>query len=348
MRLCIYCREQFDETAGKGDHFPPAAFGEFADLRRFRGACPKCNNQFGTSDAQLRCGPFGHLAGISQPHARRRGAGNAVKGAAGAPPPHTWVIRDGIRMESVQHGSNPQHRSVPDHLEVVADGIAHTIRIFPGQEARHVEERIAALELQHWTKTRVKAQGDRLLWLKDLLLSLFPNAVWEDRETTPPGQHLREGTTHFAVTDHYFRALARIAFHYFLCYNPWGLQGDEKEFSSIRRFIQRGGDCRPFFTRTIDDLVGFGIPFRETIPDYNHRTGTWHHHLMAYPVSGCWVVVANFFRLEGDALRPDYVNLGPVADCRSPDCTFGHLLSWEAASGKKGWVTPFTPILESG
>jgi hypothetical protein len=49
------------------------------------------------------------------------------------------------------------------------------------------------------------------------------------------------------VTEHYFRALAKVAFHYYLLHSRRGLTGGEPNFGPIRRFITEGGDQEPFF-----------------------------------------------------------------------------------------------------
>jgi len=48
------------------------------------------------------------------------------------------------------------------------------------------------------------------------------------------------------VNDHYFRAVAKIAFHYYLTHSLRA-QGDEAGFDGLRNFILRGGDIAPFF-----------------------------------------------------------------------------------------------------
>jgi hypothetical protein len=70
------------------------------------------------------------------------------------------------------------------------------------------------------------------------------------------------------MTDRYFRALAKIAFHYYLIHTRRAT-GSEKGFAPIRRFIMDGGTPELF----LDAPRRFGIPPGMASPRWCHILG---------------------------------------------------------------------------
>src|SRR5215207_2001912 len=95
MTTCIYCPKLFDPARGEGDHILPVQLGEFRNDVRFRGACPKCNNDIGADEQQLlMCGPeavFRAVVKPAVPASRFRGSPSLSGGAMGAPAPRFTI-----------------------------------------------------------------------------------------------------------------------------------------------------------------------------------------------------------------------------------------------------------------
>jgi hypothetical protein len=59
--------------------------------------------------------------------------------------------------------------------------------------------------------------------------------------------------TNFVVDDKYFRAIAKIGFHYVL--KHLAFRGDEDEFAGIRKFIMEGGDISAFVSHSKEQIM---------------------------------------------------------------------------------------------
>jgi hypothetical protein len=77
--------------------------------------------------------------------------------------------------------------------------------------------------------------------------SVFPNSRMEAESISEAGSKQIRGRVTFAVKEPYFRALAKIGFHYYLSRSRRGYRGDEPMFDDVRRFILDGGDVDQFF-----------------------------------------------------------------------------------------------------
>ena len=90
------------------------------------------------------------------------------------------------------------------------------------------------------------------------LKEVFPEFVKHRLPDTEAGVTPIDGRITFKVNDHYFRSVAKIAFHYYLIYSHRGYRGNETYFDPIRDFIMNGGDHEPFFNQTGPK---FAMPF---------------------------------------------------------------------------------------
>jgi hypothetical protein len=92
------------------------------------------------------------------------------------------------------------------------------------------------------------------------------------------GEHPVDGRIRLTVNDHYWRSIAKIGFHFYLCHSRRGMVGDEPAFSAVRDFIMNGGDRRMFFRHPRNVFV---MPFGD-LPDGSIKTPTrWCHVLGA-------------------------------------------------------------------
>lgn len=337
---CIYRNCQFDPSVGEGDHIVPAALGEFAKLRRFRGVCPRCNNDIGKSEAQLlRCGPEAYMVRIAKPRQRRGREGKAWQGAMGAPPPAMFTERHGARLIARPFGSDPRNTETVDQLVVIdQEGKQHPIPIYVGMSSEAIRAKIKELRIEGRINVHFTIADEHSEWFERIIAELWPSAEWTELPVTEPGVYRVPGLLSFTVNDHYFRALAKMAFHYYLCYNSSGVRGDEPGFANLRHFILEGGDPEPFLTTPRDSAVYFGVPFGDVVGGGVVSSSQWCHLLAADDTQEEIVVYLQLFIGPGYANSPHYISLGPTpAGLRSPGAR-GHLLTWEAGSEARGVV----------
>ncbi|MHC4698579.1 MAG: hypothetical protein ACYTFA_17750 [Planctomycetota bacterium] len=121
---------------------------------------------------------------------------------------------------------------------------------------------------------------DEALWEEytSLVKAAWPNIQLDPQASTAAGVHTVKGRTTCTFTDHYFRAIAKIAFHYYLSHSKRGTRGDEPQFDPIRRFILEGGDVDSFFPA---DFTRFAVPFGILRGGGALLPTTWCHMLAA-------------------------------------------------------------------
>jgi len=82
---------------------------------------------------------------------------------------------------------------------------------------------------------------------KSLVKELWPKHKHEEGPPTDAGWHRVPIRIEYRFTQKYYRAIAKIAFHYFLANTPCGFTGREAWFEPIRTFIMQEGDEKQFF-----------------------------------------------------------------------------------------------------
>jgi hypothetical protein len=276
---CIYCRASVPIT-GVGDHVVSAALGRFQGELYFTRICRKCNSIIGRCEEQvLKCAPEAYLRRMLRPVVDRNERGMAWVGAHGSPPPK-FTVKHADHHELVeQFGDNPEDVRPVDQIVVVdREGNEHHIRLFPKMTAAHVRAKLGLLEPQPGDKTFLHADDQYYAGYVALLKELWPRSEHFHSGTTEAGTHRVEARTTFTFHADYWRAIAKIAFHYYLVTSKRGKAGDEPEFQPIRRFIIEGGDKSAFFDKPNAQFV---TPFREVAGGGAFLANTWAHLLAA-------------------------------------------------------------------
>jgi hypothetical protein len=280
IATCIYCGSPFDPTRGEGDHIIPDALGHFEGRLIFRGACPRCNGRAGNSEQQLlRCAPEAFIRQMLQPVTSRGNRGNGPAAANGMPSPRQTINR-GDHQELVEPSQdNPRDILAVDQL-VVTDNERGTryIRLNPNMTAARLRERINALAPNPSGTCYLHCDETVADRYTALMREVFPDGTLTEREGDDAGVRRVRGRVEFRFHDDYWRAIAKIGFHYYLLNNRRGFRGDEPEFTDIRRFIMEGGDRGPFFSKP---AARFVLPFGE-LPNGNAvLPQKWAHVLAA-------------------------------------------------------------------
>lgn len=276
---CIYCGTPVDTTSGEGDHVIPAAFGRFKGELKFRRICPQCNSRIGKCEEQLiRCSPESVLSRQVRPQGSRKRRGKTRVGAHGKPPPQFKIQHEDheeLAVESDEVGGSVES---PEQLVIVdAEGKQHVIRLFPTMTAESLRAKVAKLGVKLSGRAHIHADEAATAAYLELIKTVWPKSGVDFKEVLQPGTHRVRVQVQCEVNADYWRAIAKIGFHYFLVSSRRGFTGSEPEFEAIRRFIIEGGDRDQFFGSTATE---FRTPFRKT-GDGAFVAGQWTHLLAA-------------------------------------------------------------------
>lgn len=270
---CIYC-SSIVIGRGQGDHIIPRAFGEFRNDTRFRRICRKCNNLIGRCEEVLiRCSPEAICLELALPGdgcIGRRGR-SYTTGAHGLPPPEVEVhIPEGKRrVERIGGG----YAKALDQLVLYdKDGEAHPIRLDPKMQPDTLRRTVMARGIGEHTRMEVEVDENNVAIYDVLLRKAFPGIRLDWGSTTPAGEHTVQARITCRYDQRYFRAIAKMAFHYYLVFSRRS-KGDEPAFRAIRNFIIDGGDQSLFFV----SHGRFGLP--PCPPGY--APANWRHFLAA-------------------------------------------------------------------
>lgn len=345
---CIYCSKEFDPSCGEGDHIIPAGLGEFRGDKRFRRICSNCNNRIGRSEQQLlQCGPESFFRSIVRPSSKRlrkRGVGR-TSAVMGAPTPE-FTMNLGDHSALVRPSTDAPQNAFPVDQVVIRDEKDHeyAIRLFPRmrpeQLEREMRRRGVGTMKCAWLNCDER-QGDEY---RSLLAQVWPKSKYEDLPPMEAGVHKIPIRIKLTVTNHYFRALAKIAFHYYLQHCRRGYHGDEPNFVEIRNFIMNGGNEDRLFRTSGRKFV---LPFGNGL-----YPSQWCHILGADETDGVIVGYVRMFVGPGALPQPHYITLGKIeSKVICPSFMWGHVYFYDdgSSSGRyaghveEASVTAFPP-----
>jgi len=191
----------------------------------------------------------------------------------------------------------------------VNDARDEHFELYPGMRPEQLQMRVAAAGVDHFTRAWLHCDDSHWKEFTSLLQAAWPEKQMERLPDTEPGIHQVKGRVIFRFGDHYFRAIAKIAFHYYLTHSRRGTRGDEREFESVRQFIMNGGDPTEFFPV---DLTRFAMPFGK-LPDGGAlMPSKWCHILCADESSGDAVVYVHLFAGPKSVRKGHHLRLGRV------------------------------------
>lgn len=328
---CIYCQAQVQVSKGAGDHIIPAALGEFTGDRRFRQICVECNSRIGRSEQQLLQSGipalFRNRIGLVGRRGRKRKAGQ-LKSVRGARAPQTTVDL-GDHSELVAH--DPHDPTMVRYVDQVVlkdeEGQVDYVQLFPGMSVADLKQKIQ--------RTGVRPKSAHIIASKQyfnefasLVRAVLPGGRLEHQPDIEPGVQTVRGCTKFVITDHTFRAIAKIAFHYFLVHSRRRLRGSDDSFSAIRKFIMEGGNKDQFFRASDGRFV---LPCRVLPDGRSILPSSWCHYLVADERRGEVVVCVQLFAGPECAPPAHYVTLGRIQSQLSFDDLFwGHVYNYES------------------
>jgi hypothetical protein len=327
-----------DTTRGEGDHVVPSALGRFRGEFRFRRICRKCNEIIGRCEEQiLRTAPEAYVRRLAQPITGRSKRGSSWVGAHGAPAPKFMVAHDDHYELAEGSPDNPQNVRAVDQLVLVGrDGRQHHIKL-------HARMTLDQLKLQidragAGALERSYLHSDDATWpiYTDLMGKIWPGTRVVEAESREAGVHQVVGVTRFVFTDDYWRAIAKIAFHYVLVNSKRGLVGSELEFAPLRDFIMKGGSHQPFFEGPGARFVtGFGELARggALLPD------KWSHLLAADESVGEVSAAVCLFMGPQRVPTVRHVHLGRLGSLITvPDAMYVHVYIYDTVLEAEGYA----------
>lgn len=271
MPNCIYCGAS-DVTV---EHPLPRGLGNFKGyLPLADRLCKRCNGTCGQLDEQLcRCGSEGFFRKFLD-----------ISGSTGHDEVNSFYrgsSRGGrLEMFGTNHETGEEKELEllgPNAIRelrcvklIAEDNSARTITITDGMTREEFQKKVIALGIKFFKHAFISAAPEEIPWVESLFEGFKAEGKTQWVQPTGPIMY-GPFTIKFTVTDRYFRAIAKIGFHYFLTKFPrfWG---DEPCFSGIRNFITN--DC------PIDEIGRFVTTSREQFA-YQLRAGdrlsVWGH-----------------------------------------------------------------------
>jgi hypothetical protein len=336
---CIYCGAPVDLSAGQGDHVIPDRWGEFREAPTFRGICKKCHGEIDKSIEQLiRCGPESLLSQIVGPQSKRsrRRSKGIETGAHGAPPPKS-TISHGDHYAIVERTSDPATVEAVDQL-VVTDlaGNERQIKLVPDLRPEQLQARLQEIGVSELVNARLQCDDKNWDCYRAMIESLWPHLQITELPSLDAGIHRLPGRITFTITDRYFRAVAKVAFHYYLLHTLRGFTGHEDNFAELRDFILNGGDPSHFFMTTPR------LPFANV-----ERTSQWSHVLMVNESTSPIIAYVHFFSGPAWSRPPYYVRLGPLThDLLVRSYAWGHRFVYDNTCSSSGRYAGFVEPLK--
>jgi len=280
IQKCIYC-----DSIGpfSKEHALPRSLGEFSDFPPLiNRVCAKCNRDIGRLEEQFgRSGPeafFREYLNIEGRDTHDK-VNPFQRGSAGAKPIDFTALDPETGIEILWE-FNPGEKTVREVRQIVFiddKGKSCPLRIHKWMNNTNqirAEMKKIGLILKGKLSARVFAPDDEMEWVENLTRGLGTEFVW-----LPPqaSAKINNPVAKVHVTDFYFRAIAKIGFHYLLSVvNTF--QGNEHCFAAIRRFIIEGGTIENFVTQTRRPIL--------TFPHPNIRPRGWGHVLLVENVRG--------------------------------------------------------------
>jgi len=280
LQKCIYCDSigPFSE-----EHALPRSLGEFSGFPPLiNRVCTKCNEDIGRLEEQFgRSGPEAFFREYLNIEGRdtHNNINPFKRRSAGAKPIDFTALlpEEDIKVLWEFNSGEKTVREVTQIVFIDDQGKSYPLRIHKwmnNTDQLRMEMKKIGLDLRGKLPARVFASDDETERVKNLVRGLGFKIKW-----LPPqlSAKMNNPVVKVHVTDFYFRAIAKIGFHYLISVvNTF--RGNEHCFAAIRRFIIEGGTVENFVTHTRRPIL--------TFPHPNIRPRGWGHLLLVENVRG--------------------------------------------------------------
>lgn len=236
---CLYC----PESAESKEHPLPAAFGEFESAPYlYNRICESCNNtRLGVLDEQFaRCGPEGFFRrhyGV-QGRPTHDEVNSFYRGSAGGYRLEMKARDPKLGIDLLLECDDGIYRQARQLIFVEKSGKLHHLPLRVGLTPPELRASFEKLQVNKPFDVHILYGPDEQEWVEKLIKEAWPTVTFG--EGGLPGGTYQGAVTTVVLTDRYFRAVAKIGFHYFLTQFPQ-YNGSETIFTKIREFIVTEG-----------------------------------------------------------------------------------------------------------
>jgi hypothetical protein len=311
MNRCLYCSEE----PRSEEHPLPAAFGEFINAPTLKDSvCGQCNSKrLGLLDEQYaRCGPEALLRKKFDIEGREHHEKVNVfyRGSAGGRRIELLAWDDALQCEvNVELLGGNQGRQMCELIlaEKSAQTPPHHIALKPGMTAEELLKIVVGLKMKGELESRLSYDPATEQWAPELIKMAWPASSMSESVLGAASFH--GGIAKFQITDRFYRAIAKIGFHYFLTQFP-KYTGHESIFSDIRSFIIE--DTKELVPDRVNQFIGVRhYPLAMPMSDPRVRPNGWVGHLICAEVREgmCLAHYEPFISSEG-RLRARTIYLG--------------------------------------
>jgi len=161
----------------------------------------------------------------------------------GSPPP-TVIAQTSDGPEQVRQVGPETYERVEQLVITTRSGQTHSLRLHIGMSGDSLRKLLKrqGIEEQEVRPDRLVCSPDKAPHYECIVREVWPQAESNNPTLNPivPVQEQME------VKDHYFRAILKSVFHYYLTQSR-RVTGHEVEFDAVRSFIRHGGEMGPFF-----------------------------------------------------------------------------------------------------
>ena len=239
MNHCIYCQA----PAHSKEHPLPAAFGEFEGAPYLLGRiCSQCNNtRLGILEEQLaRCGPEAFLRRHFGIHGRsgHDDVNPFYRGSAGGSRLEMKARDPDLGVDVLLECENGVYRTARQLIFIEKAGPVHHLPIREGINSEQVREAFEQLGVSKPFDVHFLCSAGEKASVERLIEETWPSVTFGEGDLTDA--RYQGAVTTVVLTDRYFRAVAKIGFHYFLTQFQ-NYSGHESTFSDIREFILEDG-----------------------------------------------------------------------------------------------------------
>jgi hypothetical protein len=296
---CLYC----SSLANSLEHVLPAAFGEFTGASNLENCvCGECNNKrLGVLDEQLaRCGPEGFFRkwyGIEGRDHHDK-VNPFYRGSAGGRRLEFSTFDPVLGVEVNLEIENGQARQMRELIFVESSGKTHHLPIREDTTAERLLQEFKKLGVVKPFEVRLSIAPEERGWVEPLLKQAWPESGFG--EATLGSKDLKGLVGKVQMNARYFRAFAKVGFHYFLTQFR-NYTGHEELFSRLRQFISE--DVEGPITRA-NEFIGLRqCPLLGEMLDPNIRPDGWRAHVLCAEVTpgGCFAHVQMFLTADWSA-----------------------------------------------
>ena len=200
-----------------------------------------------------------------------------LRGSGGAEPIDFTAVHPSAEID-VLWEFNPGEKSVREVRQIVfidPDGRTFPVRIPDWMRTSdQLREEMTKRGLRGKYSARVFAADGEMEWIEGLCTDLGGDFKW-----LPPsegGGHIEKPRARVTVTGAFFRAVAKVGFHYLLAaVDTW--RGDEFMFDPIRTFIRHGAPPDQFVTNQMQQILTLPEPGVWTPTPMTFRPKRWGH-----------------------------------------------------------------------